>query len=352
MLCKVLGLLYLYLVCACHMQALDVPQHSVSGISSGGSMAVNHLVAFSNITEGAAIVAGSPYGCNIIEDDTHDFCGVGWPSDSSFSHALDRKMAAYMHKRAASGLIDPLLSLKGRRVYLYSGSKDIWVNQRVMRAVSRQLAPWVGLSSMIRDFSTPSTHGWVVDGSDCGPSNQSWCASCCCSVNVLLACHGHDLAGNIMHHLLDRALPNHKGDVVPSNLLHVPQERYVPPGRTLSNTGLWHTGYVYAPKACRGTPSSLCSVHVHYHGCVWGAEYKGTFLMRHLGLMDWAEVMNVVLVFPQASSTVDWEGCWDWTGEVDPLFDTRQGPQLTFVMSFLADLFRILAEDANYAVLV
>ena len=35
---------------------------SVSGQSAGGSMAVQHLFAFSSSVDGAAVAAGSPYG--------------------------------------------------------------------------------------------------------------------------------------------------------------------------------------------------------------------------------------------------------------------------------------------------
>ena len=34
----------------------------ISGISAGGSMAAQHFVAFSSLVNGAALIAGSPYG--------------------------------------------------------------------------------------------------------------------------------------------------------------------------------------------------------------------------------------------------------------------------------------------------
>jgi len=290
-------------------------------------------------------VAGSPYGCNIVEKDDTDYCGTGggaWQGHKG--HELDKKVKAYMHHRAEKKLIDPLSSLKDRRVYLYSGQFDDVVNTSVMRAVSRQLSPWVGEASIHHDFDTPSTHGWVVDGSDCEGkpgTNDSWCSKCCCDPDVLLAC-GHDLPGLMLQHLLNRSLPEHKGAVVKSNLLSVPQDHYVPHGRTANNTGIWHTGYVYAPKACRGKDFAHCSVHVYYHGCDWGVEYTTEAALYAFGLMEWAEAMDVVLVFPQSSKTVDEGGCWDWTGETDSHFDTTKGPQLSFVMLFLADLRRIL----------
>eukprot|EP00913_Durusdinium_trenchii_P016312 g15331.t1 len=42
---------------------------SVSGQSAGGSMAVNHLFAYSSHVDGATIAAGSPYGCGVQPDE-------------------------------------------------------------------------------------------------------------------------------------------------------------------------------------------------------------------------------------------------------------------------------------------
>lgn len=81
---------------------------------------------------------------------------------------------------------------------------------------------------------------------------------------------------------------------------------------------------------------------MHYHGCVWGAEYTGTDVLMRLGLAEWAEALDLVVVFPQASSTVDGAGCWDWTGKTGTLFDTRRGAQLHAVAGLLKDLRRIL----------
>ena len=55
--------------------AASVPRHTVSGLSSGASATLNHLIAFSSAVDGAAVVAGSPYGCQILPD-SNDVCGM------------------------------------------------------------------------------------------------------------------------------------------------------------------------------------------------------------------------------------------------------------------------------------
>eukprot|EP01047_Picozoa_sp_COSAG01_P089297 COSAG01_NODE_21437_length_902_cov_1.210461_2_plen_137_part_01 len=42
------------------------PRHSVSGFSSGGDQAIIHLVAFSSVVDGATILGGAPFGCQIV----------------------------------------------------------------------------------------------------------------------------------------------------------------------------------------------------------------------------------------------------------------------------------------------
>jgi len=313
-------------------------------------MAVNHLVAFSASASGAAIVAGAPYGCNIAPGDQDEVCGsdpsgVDWPR-------LQRKMKRRMRKRAEDGLIDPPERLSGSRVYLFSGQADYVVVTDVMEQVRAQLSQFTGPDSIRVDYEVNATHGWVVDGHTCGEgepgSIASACGRCCCSPSSLLACEGVDLAGRFLGHLLG-PLPQAVAPPAPArrsraddyDLIEVRQERYVPADWTLDSAGLWHTAYVYAPIGCKFAPN-LCPVHVHYHGCVWGAEYTGTDLLKRLGILDYAEAYGMIVLFPQASSTVDSGGCWDWTGETTHHFDTQEGPQLATVAAMLADLPRIL----------
>mmetsp|Transcript_72701 Transcript_72701/g.168460 ORF Transcript_72701/g.168460 Transcript_72701/m.168460 type:complete len:452 (-) Transcript_72701:108-1463(-) len=330
---------------------VTLPMHTVSGLSSGGDMAVNHFVAFSRSTTGAAIVAGAPYGCNLVEKDDTDWCGAGQPS-VPWRVLLDR-LAVYIRRRAVAGLIDPPSALRGRRVYLFSGLADRVVRHSVMKALRSQLEGLVGPRSVVADFDVWAAHGWVVDGSTCGPDG-SYCNPCCCSPGPLLACPGHDVAGLALRQLYPGALHQSRAGTGAARWLSVPQAEYLPPGHTLDGTGLWKLAYLYVPLQCFGPrhsePRRLptgCGVHVHYHGCGWGAQDTGFDVLGRLGLLEWADPLRLVLVFPQASHSVDVAGCWDWTGETGPLFDTKLGPQLNMVVSLVADLPRLLGQGAD-----
>ena len=54
---------------------VDFPQeHSLSGVSAGGSMVAQHLVAYSDVVTGGAIIAGSAYGCGSLGPDYDNTC--------------------------------------------------------------------------------------------------------------------------------------------------------------------------------------------------------------------------------------------------------------------------------------
>jgi len=316
----------------------SLPIHSVSGVSAGADMAVNHLVVFSKSVLGAGVVAGAPYGCNLIGGtDLPDHCGSEPPE--SWDQPLFR-MISRMRQREALGLVDPLVNLYGRRLFLYSGAHDRVVDSAVMRAVQRQFGYFMRKGAIVGEFGVRSAHGWVVDGSTCGRGSGE-CSACCCDPGALLACPGYDLAGRMLSHVLGRPLGWPRASAT-SPLMDVQQAAYLPWGQTLDSTGMWHTAYIYAPWRCR-FPGAGCDVHVHYHGCVWGAEYMGVGMIKAMGLLEWAETAGVVVLFPQASSTVDEGGCWDWTGETGDLFDTKLGVQLQTVTNILRDLERIIS---------
>jgi hypothetical protein len=44
--------------------------YTVSGFSSGASLALFHLFAFSSEVEGMGLIGASPYGCNLLPGDS------------------------------------------------------------------------------------------------------------------------------------------------------------------------------------------------------------------------------------------------------------------------------------------
>lgn len=146
------------------------PPHSVSGFSGGASVAVNHLVAFSDVVVGLGIIGGSPYGCSQLPD-----CGntcSGYQSSVHLENTsipwnswVDGLRDDYIAQRASAGKVAPLSHLADKPVYLFSGLDDVYVYQSVMRAVDYQFR---NFSSRVKsEFGLYAAHSWVVDNETC-----------------------------------------------------------------------------------------------------------------------------------------------------------------------------------------
>ena len=58
-------------------------------------------------------------------------------------------------------------------------------------------------------------------------------------------------------------------------------------------------GYVYVPTACQKGAS--CVLHVNFHGCQQTLADIGTQYVEHVGLNEWAEANNIIVLYPQVS---------------------------------------------------
>lgn len=110
---------------------IDKTQTTVSGLSSGGYMAVQMHVAYSNtFKKGAGIVAGGPYYC--AEGSVISATGRCMVSPSGIPIST---LVNTTNSWASQGLIDPVVNLQDSRVYLFSGTLDSTVKPGVMDAL-------------------------------------------------------------------------------------------------------------------------------------------------------------------------------------------------------------------------
>jgi poly(3-hydroxybutyrate) depolymerase len=56
-------------------------------------------------------------------------------------------------------------------------------------------------------------------------------------------------------------------------------------------------GYVYVPTACKN--GAECALHVNFHGCQQTLADIGMQYVQHVGLNEWAESNNIIVVYPQ-----------------------------------------------------
>ena len=93
--------------------------HTVSGISSGAFMAVQHHVVWSNDVDGAGVIAGGPFWCALANAITAQTACMKAPRLINLSELL-----LITHTTHITGFIDDPRNLVGDRVWLFSGTDD------------------------------------------------------------------------------------------------------------------------------------------------------------------------------------------------------------------------------------
>lgn len=71
-------------------------------------------------------------------------------------------------------------------------------------------------------------------------------------------------------------------------------------------TGVGPTGYIYVPAGCNATAggTASCRLHISWHGCNQGASAIGETFVLNGGYLPWADANNIVVLFPQAATTL------------------------------------------------
>lgn len=293
----------------------DPAAATVSGISSGAYMAGQMHVAFSDRIEGAALVAGGPYGC----------------AAGSVAFALQRCMetnlgdpdpAALVAKARAlerAGLIAPLANLADDQVYVFSGMQDRTVLPEVAGAVvDFYRITGVAPERIAFKNDLPAGHAFIVETAalPCAATETPFINDC-----------GYDQAGAILAHLLG---PLNPPAAPRGRIVAFDQAEFLPDP---TRHGLGLTGFAYVPAACE---AGGCRTHVAFHGCRQPEEMIGRQFVMEAGYNRWAETNQLIVLYPQTHSTgLNPKACWDWWGHDDPRHATRQGRQMRAAAAML-----------------
>lgn len=293
----------------------DAARVSVSGLSSGGFMAVQYATAFSGRTVGVGVVAGGPYNCAFVNAGGIVTCMRGAPAGrASFDAATGF---------AALGSIDPVAGIARQRVYLFSGSRDAVVAQPVVDATRDfYAAAGVGGANLAYVRSFAAGHAFISDdlGGDCAV-NASPFINECAETGAL-----YDQPAAILSHIYGKL--RRKAARLSAAPVAFDQ---TPFGGSVS--GMAKSGFVYIPAKCR-TAAAKCAVHVVFHGCVQSAESVGDAVYARLGYNEWADTNRIIVLYPQVDRKPllgNPQGCWDWWGYSGLDFQTRGGTQLKAV---------------------
>ncbi len=297
--------------------ALDPGSVTVSGISSGGAMAVQAHVVHSATFRGAAVFAGAAYDC---AQGSLALALARCQEAVSASQVPVRELVATTRARAQQGLVDDPANLATSRVYLFSGTLDQTVRQPGMDAARDYYLHFVPAANLVYDNRRPAGHGWI------SPLGQVLCAG---QQSPFVNDCGIDPQQTFLSMFYGPLQPRRVGAL--SGVLRPVDQAEFLPDRDPAAHSMDATGWLYVPAACdRGSP---CRLHVAFHGCSQSYSRVGDQFIRQANLNEWADTNRIVVLYPQAVATPPHNGlgCWDWWGYDSADHATRNGPQLRAV---------------------
>ena len=309
----------------------DKAEVTVSGISSGGYMAVQFQVAYSQMVRGAGILAGGPYYCaQGVLGRALANCMEPSSKDSPPSPAETLKTLGQL---AEAGKIDPLKNLRDDRVWLLSGGNDKTLAPAVMDALAafyRELLP----ADAVRYVKVPEAGHAMLSTSD---SKANACNTS--SPPFINRCQDVDAAGQLLAHLLGPLKP--PASVADGEIIAFDQRPFID-GPAI-DASLAEEGYAFVPNVCR---NGGCKVHVAFHGCRQNAGEVGRRFIEGAGYNAWAASNHLVVLYPQTATRAGFafgslkmilnpKGCWDWWGYTGSDYHTRSGAQMRAIHSMI-----------------
>ena len=149
---------------------VDINKTSVSGLSSGGYMAVQFEVAFSSMLQGAGVIAGGPYYCaqgNVVAATSTCSCVPFGCFGPSFIDVA--QLIAITDRNARRGLVDDTMNLANHRIWMFSGTVDSVVPQRIMDDLFTYYSHYVGAENLSYQNKIAAEHAMPTDyfGNSC-----------------------------------------------------------------------------------------------------------------------------------------------------------------------------------------
>ena len=319
---------------------INAQETSVSGLSSGGYMAVQFHVANSAIVKGAGVIAGGPYFCAKDDQTTAtSVCsctGLGSCQPGQASQMVPN-LVQITNQNANQGAIDPTNNLSNSRVWLFSGSADSVVPTPVMSALETYYKNYVSSANISFKKDIPAEHAMITDlfGNRCNFRGDPFINNC-----------NFDAAGELLKWIYGNLNAKNTG-ALSGRFIEFDQSEFLP---NPTAHGMSQTGWAYVPASCQ--QNALCRVHVVFHGCKqypdfpFAAGPQGRFgdtYVKNAGYNSWADTNDIVVLYPQANAmTINTRlprsnptGCWDWWGYDDGAYATKAGRQMAAVMGMV-----------------
>jgi poly(3-hydroxybutyrate) depolymerase len=292
---------------------------TVSGVSSGGYMAVQFGVAWSSTVRGVGAFAAGPFWCAQDSLTTATgTCQIGSPGVTASTAKTD--------SYAASGAIDATSNLAKQKIWIFSGYNDGVVKRSVVNSLNSYYAHYLDSGSVFYKTNLNAGHSQVTD---------SFGGSCVTTGNEFINNCAYDAAGLLLKHLFGTLNARNTGTLT-GKVIAFDQGAFT--STAPANLSMSNTGYAYVPASCAA--GGQCRVHIAFHGCLQNADdYVGTDFVNHAGYNQWADTNGLIILYPQTVSSsaapLNPNGCWDWWGYNEAGYATKNGSQITAIKGML-----------------
>jgi hypothetical protein len=313
----------------------DLADTSVSGLSSGGFMAVQFAVAYSSLVKGVGVIAGGPYYCaqGDVDIATRKCSCTGLPIISSCEVAPGStnvdQLVDITNQRARNGAVDATQNMARQRVWMFSGTLDSVVPSPVMSDLYAYYRHYIGDDNIRYRKDVQAEHTFPTDGfgNPCGYLGKPFISNC-----------GVDAAGEILKWIYGDSLRPKSTSGLSGRLMEFDQSEFFSDGKPEQH-GMDERGYAYIPANCDKSINGPCRVHVAFHGCRQNADEVDDKFVRHAGYNQWADVNNIIVLYPQTTSTFgrNPKACWNWfdfNGD-EPDYANKSGWQMLAIRAML-----------------
>lgn len=309
---------------------VDISQTSVSGLSSGGFMAVQFGVAYSSIVTGVGVIAGGPYYCaqGDVNIATTKCSCTGLPLFSSCEVTPGstnvKQLVAITDQRASDRAIDATANIAGQRIWMFSGAADSVVPPPVMDDLLDYYRNYGSESNIRYRNDIKAEHAMPTDsfGNACGELGKPYINNC-----------GFDAAGELLKWIYGSLRPKNANGLS-GRFIEFDQSEFVSDYNPAAH-GLDNNGYAYVPAKCDKNINQRCRVHVAFHGCQQNADSIDDKFIRHAGYNQWADTNNIIVLYPQTTSHFlrNPKACWNWFdfNRNDPDYASKNGRQMLAV---------------------
>jgi poly(3-hydroxybutyrate) depolymerase len=282
----------------------------VSGISSGGFMAVQLHFAYSGTFKGAAIYAGGPDYCGQDSETTADLdCGGAGQYTSELAASEN-----YINANQNTSGMDAVSNISGQPVYLWSGTGDTVVPQKTMNDLQTEYQKYG--ASVTYDNSYAAEHGWEspYGANACGTLGSPY----------MIDCSGYDSEKTWLTKFLGTLAAKNTG-TLKGSLINFDQTPFGGGSNDLDTNG-----WVFVPASCAAGTS--CALVVALDGCEQYQAVINNEFVTQSGLDQWADTNNIIVLYPyQTTGGSNPNGCWDWWGYTNSSYALKSGVQMAAI---------------------